>query len=54
MCVENGDFGQAIAYSSVLILVMLLAISLVQVLVGKRQLQRRTEGVPSAVGGLAG
>jgi len=51
--VENGDFGQAIAYSSVLILVMLAAITLVQVVVGKRQIQRRTEGVPSAVGGLA-
>ena len=51
--VENGDFGQAIAYSSVLIVVMLMAISLVQVAVGKRQLQRRG-GVPDAVGGLAG
>ena len=39
--VENGDYGLAIAYSSVLILVMLLAISLVQFLVGERRLGRR-------------
>ena len=39
--VENGDYGLAIAYSSVLILVMLLAISLVQLVVGKRRLGRR-------------
>jgi iron(III) transport system permease protein len=38
---ENGDYGLAIAYSSVLILVMLVAISLVQLLVGERRLGRR-------------
>ena len=39
--VENGDYGIAIAYSSVLILVMLVAISLVQLVIGKRRLGRR-------------
>ena len=39
--VEFGDYGLAIAYSSVLILVMLAAIGLIQVTVGKRQLGRR-------------
>ncbi len=39
--VEAGEFGLAIAYSSVLIVVMLLAISLIQVLVGERKLGRR-------------
>jgi iron(III) transport system permease protein len=39
--VENGDYGLAIAYSSVLILVMLAAISLVQLVVGQRRLGRR-------------
>jgi iron(III) transport system permease protein len=41
--VENGDYGLAIAYSSVLILVMLLAISLVQVAIGQTRLRRRPE-----------
>jgi iron(III) transport system permease protein len=39
--VEAGEFGLAIAYSSVLILVMLAAILLIQVLVGERRLGRR-------------
>jgi iron(III) transport system permease protein len=39
--VENSDFGLAIAYSSVLILVMLCAIVLIQLAVGKRILTRR-------------
>jgi len=42
--VENGDFGLAIAYSSVLILVMLVAIVLIQLLVGERRLGRRAAG----------
>jgi iron(III) transport system permease protein len=41
--VENGDYGLAIAYSSVLILVMLVAITLVQLVVGKVRLGRRSE-----------
>jgi iron(III) transport system permease protein len=54
--VENGDYGLAIAYSSVLILVMLIAISLVQLAVGEARLRRRSEvGVAGAqpVGGPA-
>jgi iron(III) transport system permease protein len=39
--VENGDYGLAVAYSSVLILVMLAAIGLFQWLVGERRLGRR-------------
>ena len=39
--VENGDFGLAISYSSVLIVVMMCAIVFIQVLVGKRILGRR-------------
>jgi len=39
--VENADYGIAIAYTSVLILVMLSAIFLIQFLVGKRELGRR-------------
>lgn len=39
--VENGDYGLAIAYSSALIVVMLVVISLVQVFIGERQLGRR-------------
>ena len=39
--VENSDFGLAICYSSVLILVMLSVILLIQVGVGKRVLGRR-------------
>ena len=42
--VENSDFGLAICYSSVLILVMLSAILLIQVGVGKRVLGRRDAG----------
>ena len=38
--VENGDFGLAIAYSAVLIVTMLLAIILLQLLIGKRRLRR--------------
>jgi iron(III) transport system permease protein len=39
--VEAGEFGLAIAYSSVLIVVMLLAILFIQLAVGERQLGRR-------------
>jgi iron(III) transport system permease protein len=39
--VENGDFGLAISYSSVLILVMLVVILIIQGIVGKRVLGRR-------------
>ncbi len=40
--VINGDYGVAIAYCSVLILIMVIAIVLVQWLVGARTLGRRT------------
>ncbi len=39
--VENNEYGIAIAYSSVLILVMLTAIGVMQLLVGRRQIGRR-------------
>ncbi len=39
--VENADYGLAISYSSVLILVMLVAILLIQGAVGTRRLSRR-------------
>lgn len=39
--VEAGEFGLAIAYSSVLIVVMLAGILLIQMLVGERRLGRR-------------
>ncbi|SFN33288.1 iron(III) transport system permease protein [Candidatus Pantoea varia] len=41
--VENGEYGVAIAYSSVLIVVMLLIIGLFQLLVGERRLRRVTQ-----------
>jgi iron(III) transport system permease protein len=40
--VTNGDYGVAIAYSSVLILLMLAAIGLIQLLVGERRVRRAT------------
>ena len=42
--VENGDYGVSIAYSSVLILVMLIATSLVQFTVGKSKITKRHAG----------
>jgi iron(III) transport system permease protein len=41
---EAGEFGLAIAYSSVLIVIMLAAIALIQLLVGERRLGRRALG----------
>ncbi|MCH8183039.1 MAG: iron ABC transporter permease [Proteobacteria bacterium] len=52
--VENGDFGQAIAYSAVLILVMMVVILLLQVAVGRRQIHRREDVQGNALEGLAG
>ncbi len=48
--VEAGEFGLAIAYSSVLIVIMLFAILLIQMLVGERKLGRRS-GVDSVAAG---
>jgi iron(III) transport system permease protein len=48
--VEAGEFGLAIAYSTVLILVMLLAIVAIQLAVGERRLGRRSASTaPSPV-----
>ena len=47
--VENGDYGLAIAYSSVLILVMLAVIAVFQLAVGQRRLGRRA--APALVAG---
>ncbi len=54
--VENGDFGQAIAYSSVLIVVMLIAITLLQLLVGERRIRRGSTASQntSTISGVAG
>jgi iron(III) transport system permease protein len=46
--VVNGDYGIAIAYSSALIVLMLVAIWLIQMLVGERRLGRRTAIVAPA------
>ncbi len=53
--VVNGDYGVAIAYSSVLIVLMLAVIWLIQRLVGERRLGRRAAGAPRVgVGELGG
>jgi iron(III) transport system permease protein len=51
--VENADYGLAIAYSSVLILVMLAAVGLIQLTVGQRRLGRRERGGPVLAGSAA-
>jgi len=43
--VGNGDYGVALAYCTVLIVLMSLAIALIQLLVGERKLGRRKSGV---------
>ncbi len=50
--VENNDYGIAIAYSTVLIVVMLGAVAVLQLLVGERRIGRRTSEAPVAVGGV--
>jgi iron(III) transport system permease protein len=54
--VENGDYGIAIAYSSVLIVVMLIVIGLFQLVIGERRLGRRgaAPATSSAFAGGAG
>jgi iron(III) transport system permease protein len=49
--VEAGEFGLAIAYSSALIVVMILAIGVIQLLVGERKLGRRQTNEFAAGGG---
>jgi iron(III) transport system permease protein len=51
--VINGDYGLAIAYCAVLILLMMAAIGLIQLLVGRRELGRRSAAAPIALGGRA-
>ncbi len=51
--VVNGDYGVAIAYSSVLIVLMLIIIWIIQWAVGERRLGRRSGATPE-VGSLAG
>jgi iron(III) transport system permease protein len=51
--VENGDYGLAIAYSSILIVVMVAAILLIQLLVGQRRLGRRGYGEAMPLAGAA-
>ncbi|MBI3507996.1 MAG: iron ABC transporter permease [Proteobacteria bacterium] len=52
--VINGDYGIAIAYATVLILLMMAAIGLIQLLVGRRRIGRRTPvAVPPALGARA-
>ena len=51
--VVNGDYGVAIAYSSVLIVLMLIIIWIIQWTVGERRLGRRSAATPE-VGSLAG
>ena len=46
--VGNGDYGVALAYCTVLIVLMSLAIALIQFLVGERKLGRRKTGTASA------
>ncbi|MDV7143732.1 iron ABC transporter permease [Tropicimonas sp. TH_r6] len=41
--VENNDYGLAIAYSTTLIFVMLTVVGLLQILVGRTQIGRRTQ-----------
>jgi iron(III) transport system permease protein len=47
--VTNGDYGVAIAYCSVLIVLMLAVIWIIQRLVGERTLGRRTAGTDAGV-----
>jgi iron(III) transport system permease protein len=47
--VEISDFGVAIAYSSVLIVCMLVAIGLIQLGVGEQRRARRTITTPVAL-----
>jgi iron(III) transport system permease protein len=44
--VVNGDYGAAIAYRSVLIVLMLAAIWLINLLIGQRRLGRRDAAAP--------
>lgn len=43
---RNGDYGVALAYCTVLMLLMSLSIALIQLLVGERRLGRRKGAKP--------
>lgn len=49
--VENGEYPLAIAYSAVLMMIMIVCIVIIQLLVGRRQLGRRSElqNTPAAI-----
>jgi iron(III) transport system permease protein len=47
--VINGDYGLAIAYCAVLIVLMMTAIGLINLLVGRRRLGRRAAAAPGAL-----
>jgi iron(III) transport system permease protein len=49
--VENNDYGLAIAYSTVLIVVMLCAVALLQLLVSERRIGRRSEAAGAVLAG---
>ncbi len=51
--VGNGDYGIALAYCTVLMILMSLAIGLVQAVVGERKLGRRKVGTPVAAAPVA-
>ena len=54
--VGNGDYGVALAYCTVLILLMSAVTALIQFVVGERRLGRRAAGLPPvavARGGIA-
>ena len=52
--VVNGDYGVAIAYSSVLIVLMLAVIGVIQWLIGERRLGRRAAGESAPSVGVLG
>ena len=52
--VTNGDYGVAIAYSTVLIVVMLVAILAIQRLIGERRIGRRAAAAGAQLPGLSG
>ena len=51
--VVNGDYGVAIAYSSVLIVLMLVVIWLIQRVIGERRLGRREAAATMPAAGIA-
>lgn len=52
--VINGDYGVAIAYCSVLIVLMIAVIFIIQRLVGERRVGRRAPGAPSGIAAVGG